>query len=148
MVEYRVDCCHLFSDRMNKGTLFSGRLSVHKDPQEKALIMFGHDKCIFKQYTMSTKSWAGPNKETMPVPKDDGQDIMISAFQSSEFGFSFDLTPDLLKEVNLTRQGKSYEYSKAVFSKQGNVAKQPLTSTPFVIKFEYGANNDGYGRGL
>ena len=69
---------------------------------------------------------------------------MISAFQSREFGFGFDLTPDLLQEVNFTRQGKSYEDSKAAISKRGNAAKQPLTSTPFIIEFEYGANNDGY----
>ena len=43
MIEYHVDCCHLFQDRMNKETLFGGRLSVRKDPQEKALIMLGHD---------------------------------------------------------------------------------------------------------
>jgi hypothetical protein len=140
MVEYHVDCCHLFQDRMNQETKFGGELSVCKDPQEKALI----DECIFKQYTMSTKSWVGPNGDTVPVPKDDGQGIMISAFQSREFGFGLDLTPDLLQEVNVTRQGKSYEDSKAAISKRGNAAKQPLTSTPFVIKFKYGANNDGY----
>ncbi len=107
MVEYHVDCCHLFQDRMNKETKFGGELSMQKNPQEKALIMFGHDEFIFKQYTMSTKSWIGPNGETEPVPKDDGQGIMISAFQSREFGFGLDLTPDLLQEVNFTRQGKS-----------------------------------------
>jgi hypothetical protein len=146
MVEYHVDCCHLFQDRMNKETKFGGELSVRKDPQEKALIMFGHDECVFKQYTMSTKSWIGPNGETVPVPKDDGQGIMISAFQSREFGFGLDLdlTPEKFQEVNFTRQGKSYEDSKAAISKRGNAAKQPLTSSPFVIEFEYGANNDGY----
>ncbi len=45
--------------------------------------------------------------------------------------------------MNFTRQKKSYEDSKAV-SKRGNAAEQPLTSIPFVIEFEYGANNDGY----
>jgi hypothetical protein len=111
---------------------------------KKALIMFGHDKCIFKQYTMSTKSWIGPYGETVPVPKDDGQGIMISAFQSREFGFGFDLTPYLLQEVNFTTQGKTHDDSKAAISKRGNAAKQPLTSTPFVIEFKYGANNDVY----
>jgi hypothetical protein len=48
------------------------------------------------------------------------------------------------KKWIFTRQGKSYEDSKAAISKRGNAAKQPLTSTPFVIEFEYGANNDGY----
>jgi hypothetical protein len=69
---------------------------------------------------------------------------MISAFQSSRFGFTFDLTPDLFQEVNSTRQGKSYEDSNAAIGKRGNAAKQPLTSTPFVIEFKYGANNNGY----
>jgi hypothetical protein len=48
MIEYHVDCCHLFQDKMNKETIFGGRLSMHKDPQEKAPITFGHDECIFK----------------------------------------------------------------------------------------------------
>ena len=106
MIEYHVDCCHLFQDRMNKETLFGGRLSMRKDTQKKAPIMFGHDECIVKQYTMSTKSWIGPNGETVPVPKDDGQGIMISAFQSREFGFGFDLTPYLLQEVNFYKAGE------------------------------------------
>ncbi len=46
--------------------------------------------------------------------------------------------------MNFTRQGKSYEDSKAAISKRGNAVKQPLPSTPFIIEFEYGANNDGY----
>jgi hypothetical protein len=124
---------------MNKETKFGGELSMHKDPQEKTLIMFGHNECIFKQHTMSTKSWIGPNSETVSVSKDDGQGIMNSTFQSRAFGFSLDLTPDLLQEVDFTRQGKSYEDSKAAISKRGNAAKQPLTSTPFVIKFKYGS---------
>jgi hypothetical protein len=144
MVENHVDRCHLFQDRMNKETKFGGGLSMCKDSQEKALIMFGHDECIFKQFTMSTKSWIGPNGETMPVPKDVRQGTMISAFQLREFGFSLDLTPDLLQEVNFTRQRKSYEDSKAAIIKRGYTAKQPLTSTPFIIEFKYGANNDEY----
>ncbi len=100
--------------------------------------MFGHDECFFKRNTMSKKSWTGPNGETVPVPKDDRQGTMISAFQSGEFGFSLDLTQDHLREVNFTWQGKLHD-SKAAISKRGNSEKCPLTFTPFMIEFEYGA---------
>jgi hypothetical protein len=55
--------------------------------KEPALIMFEHDECIFKQFLTTTKSWQAPNGETVLIPKDDGQGVMISAFQSREFSF-------------------------------------------------------------
>ena len=62
--------------------------------------MFGHDECIFKQFQTTNKAWKSPNRETVPVPKDDGQGVMISAFQSREFGFGMQLTEAQLMLVN------------------------------------------------
>ena len=55
MVEYHVVSCHLFQDRMNKEMEFGGCLSVHLEKNEMPLKIFGHDECIFKQYTLTKR---------------------------------------------------------------------------------------------
>ncbi len=55
--------------------------------------------CFFKQFMMVNKQWYGPNRETYVVPKDDGQGVMISAFQSQEFGFGLEVTNEDPKYV-------------------------------------------------
>ena len=82
MVEYHVDSSYLFQDQMNKETEFGGKLSVRLEQHEHPLIIFGHDECIFKQFHVTKKAWMGPNGETVLIPKDDGQGVMISGFQS------------------------------------------------------------------
>jgi len=91
MVELHVDTCNILEERANNETKFGGNLNVRKEAEEKPLIMFGHDECIFKQYTMTNKHWKAPNGAVVLIPKDDGQGVMISAFQSREFGFGLQL---------------------------------------------------------
>jgi hypothetical protein len=81
MVELHVDTCHILEKRANDGTKFGGNLSVRKK-EEKQLLMFGHDECIFKQYKMTNNHWRAPNGAVILIPKDDGQGVMIYAFQS------------------------------------------------------------------
>ena len=144
MVEYHVDCCHLFQERMNKETKFGGNLSVRKPADKRPMIAKGHDECIFKQNLMPKKSWTGPNGESVLVPKDDGQGIMISAFQSREFGFGLQITEEEMRRVNLSREGKRYCDEEAAKKYRNGPMKQKLESNPFVFEFSYGANNDGY----
>jgi hypothetical protein len=87
MVEYHVNSCTEFQERMNNETKFGGNLSVRMNKEEKPLIMFGHNEAIFKQYLLTKISWYGPDGISILVPKDDGQGVMISAFQSIELGF-------------------------------------------------------------
>ena len=82
MVELHVDTCNILEERANNETKYGGNLSVRKELEEKPLIMFGHDECIFKQYTMTNKSWKASNGAVVLTPKDDGQGDMIHAFQS------------------------------------------------------------------
>jgi hypothetical protein len=72
------------------------------------LVIFGHDEHIFKQYHMTNKSWVAPNGERVLVPKDDGQGLMISTFQSREFGFGLEISDEDLKKVNGWRRGQHY----------------------------------------
>ena len=61
---------------------FGGNLSVQKLAGDKPLLTFGYDECIYKQFIFSTKAWVGLNGETVLIPKDEGPEIMILAFQS------------------------------------------------------------------
>jgi len=144
MVEYHVDICHLFQDRMNERTKFGGNLSVRLAKEEKPLLMYGHDESIFKQYLLTGKSWIGPNGEKAMSPKDEGQGVMISAFQSRHDGFGMDLTKEDLKKINQNRSGERYFDEEAAKKIYGKPEKAPLEASPFVVEFEFGINNDGY----
>jgi hypothetical protein len=142
MVELHIDSCHLFAERANKETKYGGWVSIQK--AEDAFIMFGHDKCIFKKFHTTNKSWKAPNGETVLIPKDDGQGVMISAFQSREFDFGRQLSEQELTIVNNYCANQKYADEKAAISLRGMDVKQPLKESPFVREFEYGANNEGY----
>ena len=119
MVEYHVDTLDDFQIRMNK-TKYGGNLSIRKDPNDKPLIIFGHDECIFKQYLLTKKSWFGPDGELALVPKDEGQGVMISALQSREFGFGMCLTEEEQKKINDKRKGEKYKDKDAAKKRNGS----------------------------
>ncbi len=83
-----------------EGCIFGGNLSVRKDSTEKALLAFGHDECIFRQFIFTGTAWIGVKGELPIIAKDEGFGIMVSAFQSREFGFGFKLTSGDLKFIN------------------------------------------------
>jgi hypothetical protein len=132
MVELHVDTCNILEEKANNETKFGGNLSVRKGIEEKPLFMFGHDECIFKQYTMTNKHWKAPNGATVFIPKDDGQGVMISAFQSREFGFGFDLNQQQLALINSYRKEKDYADEKAAIKLRGTTknrhSPKPLSS--------------------
>ena len=144
MVEYHVDTCRGFIDRMKEQTVFGGNLSVRMNPDERPLISFGQDECIVKQYSFTNKSWTGPNREQALIPKDDGLGVVMSGFASCEFGFGMALTTKELQRVNAERLGKKYKDESAAKKKRGSEFKQPLTMSPFVLEFDYGASAEGY----
>jgi hypothetical protein len=56
--------------------------------EDKPLISFGSDESIHKRFLISLNTWTRPGGERNTAPKDDGLGIMISDFQSWEFGFA------------------------------------------------------------
>jgi hypothetical protein len=78
--------------------LFGSNLSVWKKAHEKPVMIVGQDQCIFKQYTLNRKSWTCTDGTCALLPKDDGQGIMVSAFNCREFGFGEKFTKSMLKE--------------------------------------------------
>jgi hypothetical protein len=143
MVEYHVDTCDVFQQRMNEETKYGGRRSI-RYKEGKMLIIWGHDEAIIKQFTLTKKNWTGPNGETAIVPKDEGAGIMISAFQSREFGFGLHMSEQELALVNEYRRDKKYQDEEAAKAKRGDAKKKPLTKSPFILEFEYGASGEGY----
>ena len=67
------------------------------------------------------------------LPKSNGMGIMISAFQSREFGFGYDLTDEELKEAlkkaNELRKGQEYEGKSAAMKVHGTTRKPKLSPT-------------------
>ena len=76
------------------------------------------------------------------MPKDEGSGIMISAFQSREFGFGFaDYDKDLQDKVNANRLDQlnsRYIDGNAAIAVHNTPIKQPLKENPFVRFFQYG----------
>ncbi len=73
------------------------------------LIIWGHDEAILKQLTVTSKSWVGANGETAVVPKDDGYNIMTSAFQCKEFRFGLEICKEDMARVNEFRIDKVHK---------------------------------------
>jgi hypothetical protein len=145
-VELHVDMHPSFQDECNH-LPYGGQLSKRKPANEKPLMIIGQDECIFKQYTLTKKSWVSPSGTRALLPKDDGQGIMVSAFVARELGYGINLTPSQLHLVNEERAKPSkrhYEDKEAATKMNGTTTKPKLTSTPFSRLLEYGVNNAGY----
>ena len=56
-------------------------------------------------------------KQKTITPKDLGQGIMISAFQSRAFGFGMELSEQQLEEINIFHEGKKYADESAAIAK-------------------------------
>ena len=72
---------------------------------------------------------------------------MISAFQSREFEFGFEMTPERIEKVNRKRANEHYVDVDAAADVRDNTKKEPLIESTFVAKLEYGANKEGYWTG-
>ena len=116
MYEFHVDtheCLLPYSDLRPHG----GNLSVRKKQEDKPLVIFGQDECIFKQFQMNTKRWILPDGTSALLPKNGGQGIMYSSFVSRDFGYGLEMNEEQLKIVNENRKNQTYkdeESAKAV----------------------------------
>ncbi len=123
---------------MNNETKFGGKLSVRLDKETRPLLMFGHDESIFNQFFTYQKMMDWTKWRNAARSQGDGQGVMLSAFQSREFGFGSDLSKEELDEVNFTRRGKEYKDKDAAKKIRGNAEKHPLMILPFIVEFEFG----------
>jgi hypothetical protein len=76
-------------------------------PNNRPLICFGQDECIFKQYLFTGKAWKLPDGQKPIIPKDEGLGVMVSSIVSREFGFGLKLSHPDLQKVNEYREKKN-----------------------------------------
>ena len=107
-------------------------------------MIWGQDECAFQQHRYSPKQWVGPDGARAILPKSDGYLMMVSAFQSREYGFGWKLTAQELDMVNAKRQGVVSVDKDAALEVTGKSSKDRLLSTPFLRHFDPGQSFDGY----
>jgi len=127
---------------------FGGYLSVQKSLEEKPLLSFSHNECIFQQFIFTLSAWSGPRGEQAIIPKDEGNGIIMYAFQSREFGFGLKLSLAEIQQINQFRSEKRPLYAEAESAIKINSAaiKKPITDSAFILFFEYdyGSGKEGY----
>jgi hypothetical protein len=141
-VEFHVDDHACMQDFANEtyGAI-GGNVSVHKAPDKRPLIIFGQDESIFNQFLFNSKQWVGPSGERSILPKSAGMGVMVSAFQSREFGWGMEIDDDQLVIINAHRHGNDYFDATAAIEVNGTSKKPPLMNSPFVCLFEFGGRN-------
>jgi hypothetical protein len=99
---------------------------------------------FFLQFIFTRSAWTGPKGEQGIIPKDEGNGLMVSTFQSREFGFGMSLLLADLKKINKFRMKKRQLYTdaKSAIKVNGTAIEKLLANSHFVINFEY-----GYGTG-
>ena len=147
MLEFHVDdhdCLQEYATHL--WPEFGGTLSVRHPENSRPLIIFGQDESVFSQFSFNGTQWVGPSGKRSILPKNDGIGVMVSAFQSREFGWGVDITVEQMVRINKTRQGKEYFDTVAANDVNGTALKSALTTSPFICLFEFGGRN-GYWTG-
>jgi hypothetical protein len=93
-------------------------------------------------FYLPEKRWSKPNEETPQDLKGDSQGVLISKFQSREFGFGLDLSKEGL-DVNFMRKGEQYRDKHAANIKR-QCRETSNDSITFVVEFEFSVANEGY----
>ena len=87
--------------------LLGGKPSVCKNPAKKTQVRFGQDESAFKAYAMNASAWKVDGIQA-ERDKNDGPGIMLSAFQSSIFGYGMAIPDNVLQKINELRNGEEY----------------------------------------
>jgi len=145
MFEYHVDSLKMIKPE-SVTTNLGGNLSTRFPELKKPLVIFDHDECIFKQYTMPMKQWYGPNREPYVVPKDDGMGVMISAFQSQEFGFGLVLTNEDPQKSEWNKGGQKIQgwESRDRYKERGPWLQEATYQISLHSWIQIRANSEGY----
>jgi len=133
-------------EEVKKKCPLGGNLSIQRKKNKKPLLSFGHDECIFCQFTFSRYVWRGPQGQQPMIPKDDGYGIMVLALQSREFGFSMKISEAQLQIINEwhTQHNSMYAETESAMKINGKIEKTILKETLVLTYFEYGTGKEGY----
>ena len=90
--------------------------------------------------------WVCPSGKRSKLSKNDDIGVVVSAFQSREFGWGVDITEERMVRINEMRNGKEYLDTVAANEVNGTALKPALTTSLFIHWFEFGGRN-GYWTG-
>ena len=109
-------------------------------------MIIGQDEAIYKQYQFRAGRWTTPTGKAAILPKDEGAGVMISAFQCRELGILRieDISAEDLVRINMYRRKSHYQDKEAAVKVNKLSTKPALSESPFIVRFNYGANEDGY----
>ena len=145
--EYHVDCHPCLHKYINSECLiYGGNLSVRKDPATRPLMLVGQDESTYHQYIFSKKYWKVKGGTNFILPKQQGDSLMISGYQSREFGLGLGsmLTTEMRNKINFARRGKKYNSADDAELILGSSYKGDLEDDPTLRFFSAGANREGY----
>ena len=131
--EYHIDCHDSLLRYVDENKKqYGGNLSVRRDGNKRPIMMIGQDESTYHQYIFSNRYWKGPNGSNFIVPKSSGDIVMISGFQSREFGLGLHkyLTPDIFNIINEKRKGKNYISTFDAEIVKGKSTKDDITDDP------------------
>lgn len=124
-----------------------------KRPGFRPLLEVGQDEAIFQQNAQSAMEWQGPNGESTPRPKGDGEAIMVSAFIGPSIGFGRNtvVSEEQLKRINRirARDRPTYHDKYAADEVHGHDKKRLFETEDDVqnalcVRFEHGKHREGY----
>ncbi len=124
MLEFHVDdhdCLQEYTTHL--WPEFGDTLSVRRPETSRPLIIFGQDESVFSQFSFNGTQWVGPSGERSILPKNDGIGVMVSAFQSKEFGWGVDITEEQMVRINEMRKCKEYFDTVAANEVNGTALK-------------------------
>ena len=125
---------------------FGRKVSVRRPPNSRPVIIFGQDEFVFSQLSFNGMQWVGPSGKRSILPKNDGMGVMVSAFQSREFGWGMEITNQQMVRINQRRFQQDYFDKVAANDVHGGKKKAALTTSPVIRLFEFGGRN-GYWTG-
>ena len=118
-------------------------MSVQMNEGERLVICMGQDEAIFKQYIFPNEVWKYNGYHRL-IPKDEGCGIMISEFQSREFGYSYPpITSEPINTFNdYFRRNNQYTDTIAPTKILNRTNKQPITpqESPFDKSLKCGSH--------
>ena len=126
---------------LGDGCNLEPKLSV-RNKTGRELVIFGQDEAIFRTTHLNTNVWYIDGQASLRS-KGMGVGVMVSSFNSYQFGFGMKITNEQLTSVNTHRNGQNYVEEAATFL-NGSAAKPPLSESPFLRLLEHGQGKDGY----
>ena len=77
-------------------------------------MVIGQDESTYHRYVFSSKHWKGPTYLNCILPKSSCKILIISGFQSQEFGLGLGdlLSPVILSKINENRGGATISLKK------------------------------------